>query len=226
MSSVRNQLALIDRKGGVEALKLPSGPYEHPRVSPDGKRIAFGTDDGKEANVWIYDLSGATAMRRLTFGGRNRFPIWSADGQRVAFQSDREGRSWHLLAGRRWQRDNGTAHKAGTRNLSCSRIVVAEGRDVFVQCDQRLQCVPVDVLAAGQESDAVWRPAFNGSHQFGVFARRPMAGLHLDPDPGAPCRCSFRRFPVPAPSTKLQLERFIRSGHQTERNCFSRRRGS
>src|SRR4029453_2939464 len=34
---------------------------------------------------------GTSAMRRLTFGGRNRFPIWSADGQHVAFQSDREG---------------------------------------------------------------------------------------------------------------------------------------
>ena len=36
-------------------------------------------------------MSGASAMRRLTFGGRNKFPIWSGDGVRVAFQSDREG---------------------------------------------------------------------------------------------------------------------------------------
>ena len=36
-------------------------------------------------------MSGASAMRRLTFGGRNKFPIWSGDGARVAFQSDREG---------------------------------------------------------------------------------------------------------------------------------------
>jgi dipeptidyl aminopeptidase/acylaminoacyl peptidase len=87
----RTELALIDRKGAVESLKLQPGSYDHPRVSPDGKRIVFATDDGKDAVVWIYELSGATAMRRLTFGGRNRFPIWSADGQRVAFQSDREG---------------------------------------------------------------------------------------------------------------------------------------
>jgi dipeptidyl aminopeptidase/acylaminoacyl peptidase len=46
---------------------------------------------GKEAIVWIYELAGTSAMRRLTFGGNNRFPMWSADGQRVAFQSDREG---------------------------------------------------------------------------------------------------------------------------------------
>jgi Tol biopolymer transport system component len=52
---------------------------------------ALGTVNGKEANVWIYDLSGASAVRQLTFGGKNRFPIWSADGERVAFQSDREG---------------------------------------------------------------------------------------------------------------------------------------
>jgi len=85
------ELALIDRKGSVELLKLQAGAYDHPRVSPDGKRIVFDTDDGKDSVVWIYELSGATAMRRLTFGGKNRFPIWSADGQRVAFQSDREG---------------------------------------------------------------------------------------------------------------------------------------
>ena len=85
------QLALLDRKGTVEPLKLQPSAYFHPRVSPDGKRIVLGTDDGKDAVVWIYELSGVTAMRRLTFGGKNRFPIWSTDGQRVVFQSDREG---------------------------------------------------------------------------------------------------------------------------------------
>ena len=84
-------LAFFDRKGTLEPLKLPPGPYEHPRVSPDGKRIAFGSDEGKDANVYIYEMSGASAMRRLTFGGRNKFPIWTGDGARVTFQSDREG---------------------------------------------------------------------------------------------------------------------------------------
>ena len=43
-SSAQWEIALIDRKGGVERLKLPPGPYESPRVSPDGTRIAFGTE--------------------------------------------------------------------------------------------------------------------------------------------------------------------------------------
>jgi Tol biopolymer transport system component len=87
----QQDVALFDRKGVAQPLKLLPGSYEHPRVSPDGKSVAFGTNDGKEAIVWIYELAGASAMRRLTFGGNNRFPMWSADGQRVAFQSDREG---------------------------------------------------------------------------------------------------------------------------------------
>ena len=56
--SCPTDLALSDRNGAAAPLKLPPGPYQFPRISPDGKRVAFETDDGKEANVWIYDLDG------------------------------------------------------------------------------------------------------------------------------------------------------------------------
>jgi serine/threonine-protein kinase len=97
------KIAFADRKGSLDPLKLVPGSYEFPRVSPDGNRIAFGTEDGKEAFISIYELSGASSPRRLTVGGGNRYPVWSADGQRVAFQSDREGD-----LGIFWQRADGT----------------------------------------------------------------------------------------------------------------------
>jgi eukaryotic-like serine/threonine-protein kinase len=84
-------LALLDAAGKIEVLKLPPRTYQSPRVSPDGKQIALGIGDDKESNIWIYDVSGTSAMRRLTFGGKDRFPVWSADGRYVAFQSEREG---------------------------------------------------------------------------------------------------------------------------------------
>ena len=102
-SAAQSDLALVDRNGTPQLLKLPPGPYEYPRLSPDGKRVAFGSDDGKDAIVWIYELSGTSSMRRLTSGGRNRVPVWSADGERVAFQSDRDGD-----LGIFWQRADGT----------------------------------------------------------------------------------------------------------------------
>src|SRR5262249_47720452 len=39
-------LALFDRKGGVQPLKLPEGVYASPRVSRDGKLLAFERLDG------------------------------------------------------------------------------------------------------------------------------------------------------------------------------------
>ena len=96
-------LALADRMGARKPLPLPPALYFHPRFSPDGKQLVVSTDDGKDVVVWVYDLADATAPRRLTFGGANRFPIWSRDGQRVIFQSDRDGDS-----GLFWQRADGS----------------------------------------------------------------------------------------------------------------------
>jgi serine/threonine-protein kinase len=96
-------LALLDRAGTVNRLKLPPRPYQAPRFSPDGRQLAVGVDDGREAHVWVYELSGANSIHQLTLGGKNRFPVWSRDNTHVAFQSDREGDPaiW-------WQRADGT----------------------------------------------------------------------------------------------------------------------
>ena len=98
------QLGLSDRAGKLTPLALPPGPYETPRASPDGTRVAVGVADAKETYVAIYDLDSKTSLRRLTFGGNSRYPVWSRDGQRVTFQSDREGDLAIF-----WQRADGTA---------------------------------------------------------------------------------------------------------------------
>jgi eukaryotic-like serine/threonine-protein kinase len=98
----QRQLVRLGTKGETQPLKILPGSYQSPRISPDGTRLAFGADDGQEANIWVYDLSGASTARRLTFGGRNRSPVWSSDGERIAFQSDRDGD-----LGIFWQRADG-----------------------------------------------------------------------------------------------------------------------
>ncbi|MEX2273263.1 MAG: protein kinase [Vicinamibacterales bacterium] len=84
-------IGLFDLKGGVQPFKLPPGPYRAPRASPDGRFVAFDIEDDREPAVWIYEIAGGSAMRRLTFGGRNQSPVWSPDGEWVAFESDRDG---------------------------------------------------------------------------------------------------------------------------------------
>jgi Tol biopolymer transport system component len=82
---------MFSRNGEVVRIDMPVDAYEFPRVSPDGTHIAVGTNDGKEAIIWIYDQEGQTTRRRLTDVGKNRFPVWSNDSRHVAFQSDRDG---------------------------------------------------------------------------------------------------------------------------------------
>ncbi len=97
-------LAMIGRTGEKKLLPLPARPYANPRVSPDGRQIAVEINDGdKDWNIWVYELSGATSMRRLTFAGRNRAPVWSHDGQRIAYRSDRDGEDSVY-----WQRADGS----------------------------------------------------------------------------------------------------------------------
>ena len=88
----RRTLALVDMNGKAQPLAAPPNAYLHPRVSPDGMRVAVATDDGKEDAIWTYDLSGNSVPKRLTFEGRNSAPIWSPDSQSITFQSDRDGR--------------------------------------------------------------------------------------------------------------------------------------
>jgi len=86
-----SRLAWVDATGHRQLVDVPPGDYAHPRLSLDGKRLAFERLDGGTSNIWVYDVSGRAAERRLTEGGSNRYPVWSRDGQYLVYQSDREG---------------------------------------------------------------------------------------------------------------------------------------
>ncbi len=67
-----------------------------PRIAPDGSQIVFTREwvdqqaDRFRSNLWIVDLDGARA-RELTHGDwSDSAPVWSPDGTRIAFLSDRD----------------------------------------------------------------------------------------------------------------------------------------
>jgi serine/threonine-protein kinase len=86
------KLVWIDRQGNEQTLAAPARTYLYPRLSPDGTRVALDIRD-QESDLWTWDLQRETLTRITVEPGLDRFPMWTNDGQRVFFSSDRMGQS-------------------------------------------------------------------------------------------------------------------------------------
>jgi Tol biopolymer transport system component len=73
---------------GVDVLDLPAARYGGAAFSPDGRKIAITVTEAIP-DIWILDLDRGE-RRRLTRGGANVAPHWSADGETIFFSSDRQ----------------------------------------------------------------------------------------------------------------------------------------
>ena len=92
--SLGNQLTWADREGKVMGTVGESaGYFAGVRLSPDGTRLAVSTHQaGDAANLWLLDLSRGGASTRFTFGPTVDInPVWSPDGSRMIFNSNRDG---------------------------------------------------------------------------------------------------------------------------------------
>jgi Tol biopolymer transport system component len=83
----------IGGASGRTGVPLPqSGDLEDPSFSPDGRRIAMRFNDvGENTDIWIFDRDQGTLERFTEEGDFNGVPVWTKDGARVAFASDRDG---------------------------------------------------------------------------------------------------------------------------------------
>src|SRR5262249_46358242 len=91
--SQNGRLTWIDRRGNpIGSLGTPEGDYTDFRLSPDEKHVVFSIVDSKAGNVeiWLTDLT-RNSTSRFAFGLVTASAVWSPEGSRLAFRSNRNG---------------------------------------------------------------------------------------------------------------------------------------
>src|SRR5262249_10553934 len=85
------QLVWFDRSGKQLGTVGEPADYSNPSLSADDKRLAVGVRDPKtkSRDIWLFDLARG-AKSRFTFDPADDLnPVWSKDGSRIFFTSDR-----------------------------------------------------------------------------------------------------------------------------------------
>ena len=135
VSSVGAQRALtwVDRQGRETVMAAPARVYQYPRLSPDGGHVAVWAND-LDNDLWLWDVA-RLALTRFTFTPLpivDLYPVWTPDGRRVLFSSDRDGaRNLYLQAAD----GTGAAERlTASPNLQDATAVTPEGaRLIFTE---------------------------------------------------------------------------------------------
>jgi len=80
------------RAGNVlRTIEAPAGS-QSPSLDPLGTHVALqGEDENTVEDIWTIDLERGLASRLTARQGSNQRPVWSPDGRRIAFMSNRNG---------------------------------------------------------------------------------------------------------------------------------------
>ena len=97
LNSAATALMLGSFTEAPKALPMNPGPYLYPRVTSDGKRVAFVREESGASDIWTYDLTKDNPPSRVTFDGRTRHPVWTRDGSAIAVQSEQDKKAGIFL---------------------------------------------------------------------------------------------------------------------------------
>jgi Tol biopolymer transport system component len=88
---VRSQLVWVDRAGTRQRTIGALADYGNIELSPDRRQIAAAVlnDDTRRRELWLYDAGDGHRSRLDTNAADENWLVWSPDGKRVVFNSQR-----------------------------------------------------------------------------------------------------------------------------------------
>jgi len=79
--------------GASTCLTSNSRDDRDPDWSPNGSKIAFGSDRDGNHEIYVMNANGSVPTRLTTSPGTDSHPTWSPDGSKIAFRTFRDGNS-------------------------------------------------------------------------------------------------------------------------------------
>ena len=101
--SAEGKLVWVSRNGAEQPLAAPARAYAQPRLSPDGRRIVVNVMENGETQLGLYDIARDTLSRFTFEGSLNEYAVWTPDGKKIVFSSNRQG-ALHIF----WQLADGS----------------------------------------------------------------------------------------------------------------------
>ncbi len=93
----KGALPPVPRLANAGQLTTAIGVASFPSWSPDGRMIAYHSDESGNYDIWVAQVGSGEAVNRTADSADDRYPRWSPDGQWMSFYSDRDGGGWFIL---------------------------------------------------------------------------------------------------------------------------------
>jgi len=167
-------LVWVDRQGTVAPLADTPREYGNLALAPDGKHLAVTIPTEDKANpsdLWVYDIERESLTRLTSVDSFEGSPVWSPDGQRVAYASGTDNSAMDI----KWKPADGAGEAERLTDKSSTQRPTSWSPDgkilVFTKWDE-------------ETGGDIWFLRLEGDREPEVFLQTPSneAAARFSPD--------------------------------------------
>jgi serine/threonine protein kinase len=150
-------LVWVDRNGKEQPIAATPNDYGSPRISPDGTRVALQFAAGGNEDIWIWNLARKTMTRLTLDKAPDSVPLWTPDGKRIVFSSDRGAGGLGRIY---WKAADGTGKEellSSVPERSMHPYSWSGDGKVFVTMEYITTAANWDIGAVSMEGDHKWK---------------------------------------------------------------------
>jgi serine/threonine-protein kinase len=171
-------MAWMHRDGTMTPMRAAPRDWRSPQISPDGARVVFHLDDGRQLDLYVYEWARDFTTRLTSDPAVDANPIWSPDGRTIVFSSSRGVKQ---LANLYWISADGSGEPHRLTESDYRQIASSwHPSGKYLAFDQQISRQQWDLMVVPvQASGSVWK-AGTPTRVLSKIAQRPAAVFSPD----------------------------------------------